>query len=124
MEEKLTSFKMTTSCKKFQDALIKESGIKKNVFQKRAIDYFISTGGDIKDELKVTNYKDEKYICKQAKEQVYLDDNRRSSLELIAHNNEVGITTVLFQAMLNYCMYYYKNEASIDKERLKEIIEN
>lgn len=122
MNEKLTSFKMTTSCKKFQDELIKETGIKKNAFQKKAIDYFLASNHEIKEELKITNFKDECYISKQAKEQIILNSDQRAKLEKIAIQNDVGITTVLFQCMVDFCLFYYKNQTDIDKERLLELL--
>ena len=61
--------------------------------------------GKIEDSLKIKERKNPYYVKKSVREQIYLDQSQRFYLQKIADENHVGITIVLFQALITYCVF-------------------
>lgn len=100
---KKTTFNLTKATKLLQNELVKKMDIPKTAFHRRAIDYFISSGGEIHPHLKITNRADANYVKKDDIEQIYIDEKREQQLLEIAEKNDCKITILYFQALMSYC---------------------
>lgn len=118
---KLTTIKLTSTTKYLEKAICEETGMPVAKFHRRAIDNFIEKGGKVEDELKITAKTDPRYIKKEEREFVYLDDERREKLEEISAREGVGITIVLYQAIMDYCM---DMSSLVSDEVIKSILGN
>lgn len=104
MGQKLTTIKITTTILYIEDKLLECTGLTRAAFHRKAIDSFLSGSQEVDDDLKITATTDPRYVKKTTRDRVYLDDDRRRELEMAAEKNGVGITIVLFQAILDYCL--------------------
>ena len=101
---KLTTIKITSTAKCLEEAICKATGMPKAEFHRRAIDSFLEKGGKVEEDMKITAKTDPRYIKKEERDLIYLDDERREQLEKVLLREKTKITTVLFQAILDYCM--------------------
>lgn len=120
MADKMTSIKITTNVAYMQKEILKVSGLSKTVFHRRAIDHFLEGDMIIDKELKITKRTDPGYVRKPIMEHVYLDAERRRKLESAAAATGVGITTLILQAIMDYCV---EMAQILPAETLKEIME-
>lgn len=102
-KNKKTTVKVTKSTQLLENEILKHMDIPKATFHRRAIDYFIGQGGEIHPHLLIKERKDPHYVCKNAVEQVYLDEERKAALEKVADKYGCGYTIVLFNALMTYC---------------------
>ena len=106
MNNQLTSYYVTSAYHQDAEQLRIETGLTKTSFQRKAIDYYLLHGdGKIEDSLKIKERKNPYYVKKSVREQIYLDQSQRFYLQKIADENHVGITIVLFQALITYCVF-------------------
>lgn len=113
--DKLTSIKITESLREMESKLLKVTGLSKTAFHRKAIDKFLERDMTIDDDLMISTRKDPRYIKKTVKECVYLDDVRRERLEKVSAERNVKITILLFQAIMDYCVYM---SSSLPEEEL------
>lgn len=104
MADKMTSIKITTTVAYMQKEILKVSGLNKTVFHRKAIDHFLEGDMIIDKQLKITKWTDPGYIRKPILEHVYLDEERRRKLESATAVTGVGITTLILQAIMDYCI--------------------
>lgn len=118
---KKTSFKITASVKYIEEEILKETGLSQAVFHRKAIDYFLNGEQLVNKEFLKTRAKKEEpdYIKKSITEQIYLDEEREQSILTCAEKNSTTETvckktTVLFQALYDYCFSYLYQNLSIE----------
>lgn len=118
--EKLTSINITGSLQVMENELLKVTGLSRAAFHRKAIDKFLSGDMNIDGDLMITTRKDPRYIRKPIKECIYLDDVRRKKLEKVSEEKNIKITILLFQAIMDYCVYMSNN---LPQEELKKFLE-
>lgn len=104
MADRMTSIKITTTVAYMQKEILKQSGLSRAVFHRKAIDHFLKSDMIIDTQLRITKTTDPGYVRKPILEHVYLDAERREKLEAASVVTGVGITTLIFQAIMDYCM--------------------
>ncbi len=107
---KKTSFKITRAALELENALIQKMDIPRTTFHRRMIDYYLNSDRSVRPELLIRKMTDPNYVVKDVMEQIYLDETREKLLMEAAeeqsrlHQKKCGINTVLFQALLTYCV--------------------
>lgn len=119
-EQKLTTIRITTTLKRMEGLILEESGLSRAAFHRKAIDSFIKNNGVVDSQLKIKAKTDPRYIRKPERELIYLDKERKEMLEKIALRENTGITIVLYQAIMDYCIEMQK---ILPKDKLDEILE-
>lgn len=99
-----TSYTVTSSLQYLEDAILDVTKMSDIAFQLKAVDYFLEGDQKVDPDFKITKRSDPKYIRKIAKKNIFLDKERDEKLRRIAEKESCGITTVLFQALYNYCL--------------------
>lgn len=99
-----TTFKITTSLQYLEGEILKKTGMLKTAFHKHAIQDFLAGDQKIEERLKIRRFSDPRYVKKDALEQIYLDSFYKEKLKEVAEREGCGITVVLFQALLDYCV--------------------
>ena len=115
MKKRLTSFNITETASTLEDYYIQKLDITKTSFHRRMIDYFLENIDEITldERLLITNTNDPDYVHKRKKEQIYLDQEREEKLNQSARyfyrttGKDIGITIILFQALLSYLTYLH-----------------
>lgn len=119
-EQRLTTIRVTTTLKRMEELILEESGLSKAAFHRRAIDAFVKNNGVVDAQLKIKAKTDPRYVKKPERELVYLDEERKQLLERIALRENTGITIVLYQAIMDYCIEMKK---ILPEDKLNEILE-
>lgn len=106
---KKTTFNITKSALELENVLIENMDIPRTTFHRRMIDYYLKYDRTINPYLLIKKRSDPNYVHKDAVEQIYLDEVRGAGLMTVADNYttetvKCGINTVLFQALLSYCV--------------------
>lgn len=105
---KLTSLHITEQLSDDLLYVLNNAKMKRVNLHRDAIDAFINSEKKVDEVLKITNQNDPRYLKKPKLERIYLDRIRRTELENIAKEQNVGITTILFQALKDYCAEYMR----------------
>lgn len=100
---KKTTFNITSSLLELENEILKNIDIPRTLFHRRAIDYYLLNGNGINERLLIKKRSDPRYVIKDEMEQIYLDPEREEKLKDIGKKYNCGITTVLFQVLLDYC---------------------
>lgn len=100
-----TTLKVTKATMLMENLLVKRMKISRTEFHRQAVDHFLEGDQLIYEELLIRNWRDPRYVHKDALEQVYLDLGREAALRVVADRCGCGITIVIFQALLEYCDY-------------------
>lgn len=119
MSKRLTTFKITASLKCLEMLILEKTELPKTLFQRRAIQDFLAGDRVVSDRLKIRSTKDPQYIKKDVMETIYLDADLEKEIKKVEKEQNCGLTQVLFQALLNYCV---KCSDLIDEETLNSII--
>lgn len=101
-KKKSSQYMITISLKYLQDQVLKITGYTKTMYQYKALEYFLSGDRKIDDRLKITARTNPLYVHRDMRDQIYLDPVQHEEIKKIAEKEEVKISVVLFQAMLNY----------------------
>lgn len=104
MEKCKTSFRVTSATQQLEKKILEATEYSQTVFQKKAIDYYINGDRKIDPRLQITAWSDPEYVKRDAVEQIYIDSGRKAILENIAAEQNCKLGTVLFQALLDYCV--------------------
>lgn len=104
MDKPLTTIRLTKGMRYIENALIKETGMNKKGFHRKAYESYIAGDHTIDDQLKITKRKDPDYISKSVTEQTFIDDDIKLEMKKIAREQGVKYSTVLCQAITNYCI--------------------
>lgn len=102
--KKPTSFNISETLKYVENEILKESGLSQVAFHRKAIDYFIEGDHTIDEDLRITKRTDPRYIKKPVLERIYLEEEQRIILEQIRIEQNTNLTTLLFQALYDYCV--------------------
>lgn len=106
---KKTTFNVTVAALELENLLIEKMDISRASFHRRMIDYYLKYDRTINPNLLIKKRNNPNYVKKDTVEQIYLDENREKALAKIAEkystkDSRCGIGTVLFQALLSYCV--------------------
>ena len=71
-----TTLKVTKATMVMENLLVKRMKISKTEFHRQAVDHFLEGDQLIYEELLIRNWRDPRYVHKDAQEQVYLDLGR------------------------------------------------
>lgn len=103
-KKKATTFNITEMLKYMEMEILRKTELPRTLFHKRAIEYFLAGDQKVEERLKITKRSDPRYVKKTVTEQIALDRTLEKKLLAVAEREECGITVVLFQALLNYCL--------------------
>lgn len=117
--EKLTSINITEALQVMENKLLEATGLSRTAFHRKAIDKFLNGDMNIDGDLMITTRKDPRYIRKPVKECIYLDDVRREKLKKVSEEKNIKITILLFQAIMDYCVYMSNN---LPEEELEKFL--
>ena len=101
-----TSFGITRSALELENLILSNMDIPRTVFHRRMIDYYLKYDGTIHPNLLIKERSNPQYVHKDKMEQIYLDEERETGLMEIVkkYDGKIGISAVLFQALLTYCI--------------------
>lgn len=102
---KKTTFNVTRSALEFEQMILNNMDIPRTTFHRRMIDYYLKYDRKVNPNLLLRERSNPDYVRKDAVEQLYLDEKREKELLVVAaENSNCGISVVLFQALLTYCV--------------------
>lgn len=119
MGKRLTTFNITAALKCLEMLIIEKTELPKTLFQKRAIQDFLAGDRVVSERIKIRSIKNPQYIKKDVTESIYLDADLEAELQEVAKDQQCGLTHILFQALLDYCI---KCSDLIDEGTLNSII--
>lgn len=105
---KKTSFLVTSSLYLLEEKVIKAMDIPRTTYQRRAVLDFLKGDRIINERLLIVSRSHPDYVKKDYLEQIYIDEEIYNQLKEVAQENindkgkPIHVTTVLFQAMLDY----------------------
>lgn len=100
----VTTFKITKNIRVVEDYLIKQMGMTKKSFHKKAYDDFINSDWKIDKDLLIKDKNNPNYIVRSISEQTHLTSAQKETLKKIAIDNNISMSAVLFQALSDFCL--------------------
>ena len=116
--ELCTTFRTTYNLRTVENLILKELGMTKKAFQKRALDDYIQGGHGIDPDFLIKDKSNPSFVVRRHKEQVYMTASQKKALEEIAKEHDTYYTNVVFQAINDYCL---KRASLLPPELMVEI---
>lgn len=91
---------------------VKREEVTKVVFVRRAIRSFMDGDQTIEPRLRITKRTDPAYVERSCLVTVYMDEEQRELLKLVAKEQGCTMSQVFFQVILNYCAALFSLDSS------------
>lgn len=101
--KRLFSAYITAQIYSYIDKLSKEQEVTKVVFVKRAVNFFLEGDLEIDPRLYITKRSDPNYIARETMFTVWMEDEQRDNLKIVANIKGIPVSAVFFQCMVEYC---------------------
>ncbi len=117
---KKTSIKVTERLAELEEAISEVTGIPKTILIKRAVEQWNKNGRKFDPDVLVTSHKDPRFINKPVKQSISMTEELYEELKKISKEIGVGVTFILLQAIMDYCIAM---SSVLPQEKLDEIME-
>lgn len=120
-KKRLFSSYLSKEVAEMADFLTEREEVSKVVFVRRAIRFFMEGDHKVDERLRITEKTKPNYIKRGIMYNVYMEDEQRQQLKLVAQEENCTLSQVFFQVMIDYCVWLIdQNDEGIVLQEGKE----